>query len=257
MTILSTEEKFNRLGLNDRRVKIYLYLLENIEASAYRIHQDLKFPKATVYNDLLYLLDKQLVTKWKKNNKLYFTAEAIRHQKVLLEEKMAIIESLIPDLNELRKKRYQSPEVKIYTGKEGIKTVFDNMLEQLKRTHSKQRYIFSHPEITDQLPNFIRGWAKEKEKLGVFTYSIVPEGIGASSKLPEVYSSNYLREVKTMPPGYMFEISVSLDGDQLTFFVVEKGNLYAITIESVIVSRMFKQLFTFVWDQLPKSREVK
>jgi len=81
--------------------------------------------------------------------------------------------------------------------------------------------------------------------------------MGHDSKTPEIYRGDELREVRSIPEKYMFDTTISLDGDLLSFFVIDDGQLYVITLESSLISKMFQQLFLFIWDQLEPTRDRK
>lgn len=253
MTINSINSRLKEYGLNQRVSSIYIYLSQRIDSSAYYISKDLKIAKATVYNDLESMLDLGLVSKWKKNGKWYYTAESFGTQKNILEEKMKIIDSLIPEIKELRKYSSINPELKIYSGKKGVRIVFDQMLEQLKRKDVNDRLIFSHPSMTDLYPKYINDWAKKKKDLKIFTRCVAPMGLGLTSKTPEVYRSDEFREVRFIPEKYSHNISTSLDGDLFSLFIIEDGEIYSITITSPAIVSMFKKLFMFIWDHLEEN----
>ena len=73
---MSLIKKLEKYGLNEREAKVLVSLYSNRDATSFKISKETGIPKTTVYDILDSLLNKKLVSSWKKNNVTYYFAES-------------------------------------------------------------------------------------------------------------------------------------------------------------------------------------
>src|SRR3989338_809466 len=127
------EEALRKFGLSDREIKMYLALLELGEALASKIAEKTNTPRTLSYDILENLLKKGLVSYVIKSNKKYFSAfdpnNLIGVLKNQTEEKERLVKEALPELLALKSKKLEEKaKVEVYEGKEGVKTVFNDVL---------------------------------------------------------------------------------------------------------------------------------
>ena len=121
---MSTEE-LEEIGLTRNEAKIYLALIELGSASSSQIIQKTGFHRAIVYDLLEKLSARGLVGYVIQGRKKSFEATNPQRLLDILREKEERINSILPRLLELSRFRSKL-DVKIYKGREGIKTVFNH-----------------------------------------------------------------------------------------------------------------------------------
>jgi len=116
-------------GLRKTEAEIYIVCLRLGNSTVYKIAEKVGLPKSTVYDTLKSLNEKGLITYIIKSGVKYF--EAVNPEKLIdiLEEKKAKISEVIPKLKEIQEKIVEKPEVNVYYGKEGLKTILQDVLK--------------------------------------------------------------------------------------------------------------------------------
>ena len=115
-------------GLDEKETIIYLFLLKHIEASGYTISKEIKLPRSTIYGKLESLEKKNIIQSFRKNNIVHYTPESISTLFSLLDIKQEQIAAIMPDLrNMISDKRFSKPQTRLFIGKDGIRTVWDEI----------------------------------------------------------------------------------------------------------------------------------
>lgn len=239
--------KLNEFGLDNREAKIYTFLLSNKDLPAYKISKEVKIPRTTTYKILESLEDKGVVSSWNKNNVKHFSAESPDNLKTILSNKQEALNDIFDELKEKFGIDKNNPKTRILTGKEGVKTAFNHILETMVDNKIKVVYVFSEPQLTELIPKFFLKWRDEKNrKTKAFTKMIVPPGVSSYKN----YSSDEFRETREMPEKYSSVGSVDIIGDNVYFFSFKEGEVYSVIIESSIVAEMYTNMFKYIWDTL-------
>lgn len=235
-------------GLDKNEASIYLFLLENQDLPAYNIAREVSIPRTTVYKTLETLIKKGLVSSWIKNGVKHFSAESPETLKRQLEERRGEIEQIMPGLMELFSTVSVHPSAKLYLGKEGVKQVFEHILDIVKTKKLKRIYAYSDHHLTEQFPKFFRSWRKRKNKTGAFTYLIVPHNTPKNSD----YLSDPNRETRFFHEQFPFNGAIDICGSFIAFFSFREKEIYSITVDSKIIADMLTQLFLYTWATLEK-----
>ena len=123
------KESLINIGLTNREAEAYLALLQLQEALASEISKRTKESRSHVYETLDSLIAKGLVSYVIKNNRKYFSPAPPERLIGYIKEKEGIIQRILPNLQELFKPQVKKPLVEVYEGKEGIKTVLNDVLK--------------------------------------------------------------------------------------------------------------------------------
>ncbi len=143
------------IGLTQGEVRVYIALLELGETTTGAIIKKSKITGSKVYEILERLIEKGLVSHVIKEKTKYFQASSPKRlldylgkkERELFQDKKEI-ERLIPLLESKQKSKEKIQSSQIFEGYEGIKTVFNLILESLKSR--EEYYAFS---IGDELEN--------------------------------------------------------------------------------------------------------
>lgn len=235
-------------GLTENEASIYIALLEKLEATVFEIAQKTEIPRATVYLTLEKMKKLGLVSALKKNNVLYFTPESTKRLSELLESRRQSLEEILPELNALIDIDSKKPTIRMYTGRDGVKIVLEDILETMARQKINILYAASHSELLEMLPKYFPNWQKKREAQHIRTKLILPEGDRAKHPFP----SNELRETRYLPKGFPFQATVELYGNKIAVFSFRDKEIHSIIIESSPTVEMFAQFFLFAWEHAEK-----
>ncbi len=235
-------------GLTENEAKIYLALLQKVEASVFELAKATGIPRATVYITLEKMRSSTLVSSLKKNNVLYYTPENTSRLKSLLSEKQKTLEEILPELNALVDTDKEKPNTRIYVGEEGVKIVLEDILETMEAEKLHTLLAASHSEIMKYFPKYFPKWLERREALGIRSKLILPE----KERGDHVFDPNELRETRFLPDAFPFEATVEIYGKKLALFSLKNNELYSIIIESRPAVEIFKQFFLFTWEHANK-----
>ena len=241
-------ESLNNYGFSPNEALLYSHLLENQDTPAYAVSQKTGIPRTTVYKTLESLKKQGFVSSWVKNGVKHFSAENPETLHRFLKTKEKSIEQALPEMMDLFNLRTAHPTSKLYEGKEGVKQVFEQLLETIKHKKVKQIFVFSDRHITEQLPRYYKQWRERKNNTRTLTYLIVPSG----TPMNEDYRSYESRETRIMPESFPFEGGVNIVGSLVAFFSFKDNQLYAVTIDSPIIADMMTKFFMYIWQTLEK-----
>jgi len=241
MEIIQSLKKF---GLSEKEGNVYLSCLELGETTATDISIKSSLPRTLVYDILERLISLGLVSYNIKNSKKHFITSEPQELLRILKEKEESIKEILPNLKELQKlKSVKRPKVEIYEGKEGMKTIMDNILRsKIKefRAYGSSRSSF---EI---IPAFMDEWHKQRIKQKIMMkilYNNTKEAREKIKKKPE--SLKYTR--------YRF-MPVELESPTATIIYENKVVLqswtkdpFAVLIEDEQMAENQKRYFGELW----------
>lgn len=235
-------------GLEKTEIAVYLFLLENQDKPAYIIAKETSIPRTTVYKTAEILTKKGLVSSWIKNGVKHFSAENPETLRRNLDDKKTQIEHIMPELKNMFSSLSVHPSAKLYEGKDGVKQVFEYMLDTIKTKKLKRIYAYTDHKLTEQFPKYFKSWRTRKNKTDTFTYLIVPSGTPMDSD----YMSDKNRETRILPEQFPFDGAIDICGSFIAFFSFKEKEVYSITIESKIIADMLTQFFMYMWATLEK-----
>lgn len=132
---MSKEEVLREYGLTNNEVNVYLTTLMLGSSKVNGITKRVNLPRTTIYNTLRMLMDKGLISYVIISGVRYF--QAAKPIKFLsnLKEKEEKIKSILSELESIQESITDKPKVEFYEKKEGIKTIYENILKTKKTIH--------------------------------------------------------------------------------------------------------------------------
>ncbi len=235
-------------GFTQNQTKIYLFLLETVESTVFTIAKETNVPRTTAYATLEQMKSKGIVSSFKKGSTLYFTPASPSKLIQLLKQRQEVLQEILPELQAMIDTSEVKPGVRIYEGIEGLKLVYEDILETLQNHNIKMLYAAAHPEIFQFLPKYFPDWLERRVAAGIQTQLIMP----MDTSNQEVFEDNQNREIRYMPADYPFQCSMDIYADKIAFFSFKGNKIYSIVIESGTITNLWKQFFRFTWNRLPK-----
>src|SRR3989338_1860267 len=155
-------ENLQKFGLSEKESKVYLACLELGDSLASDISLKSNLPRMLVYDLLERLIDLGIISYALRNNIKYFQAADPKELIRLVKEKKESLISIMPELQKLQKiKGTKRPKVEVYEGKEGMKTVMNDILRSKVAEFLAYGSSRSSFEI---IPAFMEEWHKERIK---------------------------------------------------------------------------------------------
>lgn len=245
---MNTVTSLTRLGLSANEAKIYVCLLKILEGTVFEIAKRADIPRTTTYTALESLKAQGLVTGFRKNNVQYFTPENPKQILTILKHKEEIMHELLPSLQALSIGTDIQPSVKMFTGTQGMKLAFEDILETLEKSEQRVLYAAAFPDVMDLLPKYYHNWVKRREELGVTTKMILPE----LARERKNFYEGHNREVRFMPEPYLYQCAMDIYGNKIVYFSMREGTIYSIILESPTIADAFLKFFLFAFDHLPE-----
>lgn len=238
-------EKLKHIGLNDKEIKVYLALLELGDSLVSEIADKTKINRSLLYSILSDLANKGIVTYILKNSVRYYRAAEPEKILSVLKEKEKAFESILPDLTSLYKPRAKKPIVEILEGREGLKTILNDVL-RLKEEWFAFNVPGKGPEILGSAVHlFEKERQKERIKLNVICMK-TEEGM----KRGKEFSKMKYTFVKYMPETYSSPASNWIYGDRVTIIYWNKEFPFAVRIIDKSLADSYKNYFKTLWNSL-------
>ena len=228
-------------GLTKKEAEVYLALIELGSASASQIIQKTGLHRAVVYDLLQRLIEKGLVGHAIKGRKKFFEATNPERLLDILKEKENKIKTILPQLFELSQFK-DHLEVKIYKGKEGIKTVFEDIL---RSKPNEWLSLGSSGETYDLLPAFLDEFHKIRVKKGIAARGLL---LGKGKKRGLTLSKINLTEIRYLPQNFVTPTVINIYNDRTALYSVTSDNIpFIILIENAQLTKSFIEYFEWLW----------
>lgn len=237
------------MELNDRQIKIYFCLLDGGAMAPATVARLLDMSRSTCY-DILRELHKDygLITSTKLNNKMaYFVEnpkkilEILKNKKRNLNLQLRLAQDAVENI-EYELKRYKQPKIKIHTGVEGIKQIYNETLE----CKDKELLIYFGEDfypseledfiINEYIPNRVKSGIKAK----VICHKHLLLGL-------DDYQLRKTKEL-TSKKGEAPHLEVNVFNNKTQFITYANNEYTGITIEHPEIAKAMKALHGLIWE---------
>ncbi|MCB9809161.1 hypothetical protein H6776_02055 [Candidatus Nomurabacteria bacterium] len=231
-------------GLTKRQTLVYVHLIQNIEDTILGISKTTSIPRASLYKIMEGLKEKHLVSKFRKNKTEFWVAESLAQLEQDLQVKQQALQNALPLLKNLAGSGFFDTEsVRIFLGKEGMKTVMEDIITTLEDQKEPFVYAISNEDIFKYLPRYFPKWVQRRQKNKTFAKLI----LNSSHRYTQ---TNEYQEVRYLDTKYMTSGDVTLYGDKIAIFSFSKTKITSLIIESISVQNIILGLFKYMWETL-------
>ncbi len=241
-------EELRKIGLNEKESKVYLTLLELGDSLASEIAKKTNINRSLLYSFLDELIEKGIVTYILKNNVRFYRAAEPNKILSMLKEKENIFSSILPDLISLHKPKTKKPIVEILEGKEGIKTILNDLIKQ-----NKEWFAFNIPgKGPEILGPTVHAFEKERQKAKIILNVIcvrTKQGLKRGKEFSQMKHTN----VRYVPEKYESPASNWIYGDRIVIIFWYKEFPFAIRIIDKNLADSYKNYFKVFWQASDKS----
>jgi len=222
-------------GLTENESKVYQALLEIGPSLAGQISRKSGLHRRTVYDVTEMLIKKGLVGYILKNNRRLFEASNPRKFLDILDEKKSTFEVALPQMMELYGSTREKQETNFYKGKAGLKTVFEDQLQEGKEI----LILGASPKAYDILQFYFK-WFDKKRKSKKIKTKIIFNGRDKKLAIP-------LSEVRYLPDKYASPLAVNVYGDKVAIIMWKEDDPFAILIKDAEVADGYRKYFELTW----------
>jgi len=233
-------EELKQLGLTNTEIKIYITLLELGPSLASAIAKKSLVNRAVTYHVLENLIKKGLVSYVIKENRKYFNAAEPKGLLAILKEKEETIKEIIPRLDALKKPPKERFIIEVFEGKEGFKTVMNDVLKE-----GKEYFILGFtgkgPEIAKY---WYAHWQRRRIKKKILRKVLFPKSMKGT-----LFVKYPLTKAKFFPENYQTPASALIYGkDKVLIFLPLQKDFAGIRITNKKIFQSYKAYFNLLWE---------
>ena len=244
-------EDLKKIGLTEGEIKVYEALLELGECTKTRLAKRSGIAPSNIYDVTNRLLEKGIISKVEKDGVAHFSPANPRRILAFLDEKEKEIEqekdfvnSILPTLLAQFSEAKQGVKVEVFQGWKGMRTVFEDLLEECQK--GDYNYVFgaSKGEEGQKADIFFRKYSGLREKKGIITNIIFNEELRLRDERTSSllhFKKNKVKFLKQITPA-----EILLYKDKTHIVILSKEPL-VIRITSKEVWDSFKQYFDVMW----------
>lgn len=239
---MSLARELKQFGLDNKKAKVYLAVLELGEAKVSEIAKKSGIERPTVYDILNKLVKEGLAGFYEKRGIRYFMAEnpeTIRRQ---LRAKEEAFTTLLPQLISLYNTSEIKPRIKFYEGIAGVKTIFKDTLT------IKNKKLCGILSVSDlfKMPGreFMETYVSQRIQAGISLRVIRSEPKDIQEYWPTDPQS--LRELRYAPRDMIFSMTMYVYDNKVSLISSTKEN-FGVLIESEEFNDNIHHLFEALW----------
>jgi sugar-specific transcriptional regulator TrmB len=238
-------------GLSSKETILYETLLKEGEKTPGELSKLLDIKRTTVYKCLGLLKEKGLVEISTSSTQLAYSPavptklyEYFKRKAVEQEQVQNTLHSMLPDLMQNYIMAVEKPIITTFTGIEGLKSIYDDMLKEGKPIYAALTTAEIEPELFEWLNN---NFATRRKKQGIFAKVIASSGDWVTEYKNR--DEENLRETIIVPgEQFPFKHEVDIYGDKVAFINYHRGELLiGVIINHPLIAQTMKAWFDLAW----------
>lgn len=252
------KDLLGQLNFSEKETQIYLALLEMGSTKPSVLAKKTGLNRTTVYDICDLLMQKGLVSKYKKGAGTFFNAldpkQLLNYLDREKEEKTKAIEKqkdkvaeLLPQLLSMQDiYGATKPKVQFFEGEKGMREAYEDTL-----TSKEIILAYANPQTMHEgLPEFFPEYYVRRAEKKIFIKAIVPRNEMSLERAQK--NQEEMRDTRFLPEGKMtFSPEVNIYNNKM--LVASWKEKIAIIIESKELADLQKMTFNLLWDTLPKN----
>jgi sugar-specific transcriptional regulator TrmB len=241
---LDKTEVLKRFGLTDKEIRVFLANLELGQTTVNEIAKRSNIFRTYCYDILKSLMEKGLVTYIIKSGVKYF--ETVEPERLIdiLHEREDMIRSILPDLKGMRTKTVEKPKVEFYEGKEGIKTIHEDVI----KTRPKEVLVYSNTtRYYEVMQWYFPRYIKERVKNGIRTRVITEKSKLTIEKIKRGEKKE-LRQTRFFPKRFTAPTSKFIYKNKIAMVSLGK-NITGVVIENEDMAKGDAMAFELMWEK--------
>ncbi|MEK6825940.1 MAG: helix-turn-helix domain-containing protein [Nanoarchaeota archaeon] len=234
------KESLHEAGLTENESKVYTTLLDLGPSHAGLISRKSGLHRRVVYDTIEMLIQKGLIGYIVENGVKLFKCVHPHRLVEILQEKEQRIEQFMPQMIELFTKTKEKEETNFYTGKNGLKTVFEDQLAV-----GKEILVLGASSLSyDILGLYFHWFDKRRVERKIKTRIIFHEHI--HKKIP-------LSQIRFLPQKYSSPLAVNIYGKRVALILWSEERPLTIVIKNKEIAEGYCKYFELLWKIAKKS----
>ncbi len=235
------ERILKECGLSENETHVYLASLASGNSKVNEIAKKAGLQRTTTYEILKALVEKGIVSYAIKSGVKHFEAADPNKLVRTLEEKKERLNSILPELEAIRKSVVEKPSIQVYEGKEGLKTILDDII----KTRPKEMLQLGSAKIFETLNFYFPNWIKRRVKMAIYARILQEK----TPKIVELKNNDKseLREIRFLPKKFKISTHSQIYGDKIAIITLNKNNLVGVVIKNKEIVETQKSLFEELW----------
>jgi HTH-type transcriptional regulator, sugar sensing transcriptional regulator len=237
-------ENLSKLGLSPSEIKVYLHLLKEGSNYPNKISSEAKINRTNVYEALDRLVSKGIISFIVKNKLKWFEAKKPEALFTLIKEKEDQLSITKKNISvEIKKLKKQinplknSLEANIFTGKKGLRTIFEDILE----TKKPISLIAANLQFKELFGGYFELWHKIRIQNKISQRSIFPKSLKSKLKQRKLLKYKFVDDKFTNPT------TTIIYGDNCLLIQWGKEPL-AIRINDKEITKSHLNYFEMLWE---------
>ena len=247
-------EALEDAGMSEKEIKVYLELLKIGTGKAGILAKKTELNRTTVYDILEGLLQKGVISKYRKGAQTVFSAanpellinylENEKQEAIAKADKdKKRIESLMPQFISLQDIAPNRPKVQFFEGEKGMREAYEDTLTSREPILAYANVQTMH----EALPNFFPQYYKRRAAKKIYIRAICPEN--ELSRKRHEKDKEEMREIRFLPNAEMsFSPEVNIFNNKM--LIASWKEKMAIIIESKELVDLERLKFELIWGNL-------
>jgi sugar-specific transcriptional regulator TrmB len=242
---------FQELGLSLLTQKVFRELLSKGPTNARVLADRVGIPRPSIYDHLKILISNGLVTEKIQDGKKIFCLDDIRNIQDLLDSKIRALqiekkafEQSLPDL--LKKTHSIEPQMKFYSGKEGVKQILNHIL--LNRNMDTMLFWPMSEMMRVLGPEYLEELNEKRVARNIYLRAIWPLDKKLDTKKYPYLSGDedHLRDLRFAPKGTTWNMGYWIYEDRVAFLSSEREG-FGFVVHSKDFADLMKIQFEQMW----------
>ncbi len=238
-------------GLSDNEARVYLASLKCGSCKAQQIAREAKLLRTTTYEVLKTLGEKGLISSVIKSGVKYFEAANPKKLVQILEEKKNNIRSLVLELERVRETVKEKPSIQVYQGKEGLKTILDDVIN----IRPREILTISSARILEVLEFYFPNWIRRRVKGKIYA-RVLQEQVKELEEM-KLKDKITLREIRFLPKNFLIKTHTQIYAGKVAILTLSEEELFGVIIENKDIYETNKSHFEVLWKQAKPARTAK
>jgi len=236
--MVTKEEALRGLGLSEKEIAVYLALLMTGQSTVNFIANKAKLNRVTTYDILKSLKEKGYVSYVIKSGVKYF--ESADPSKFLddLKVKEKKLQSVLSELQSIKSTLTKKPEIEVYEGIKGLKSIFNDIL-----TEKKKSLWIGAPVMLEKLKFYFPHFIKEKRKLNMLSKVITTDNKNMQKYKAE-NAGKYL-DIKFV--NKKINVTKIIYGDKVAHLTFDEKNSVGVLIHNKQIADNEKNMFDLLF----------
>lgn len=232
------------LGLTKQESAVYIAALETGFSSISDIAKKAGIKRPTTYYIIEGLMKKNLVSRAPKGKRTFYIAEHPNKLLANIRSQENKLVSALPLLESLLKSAGNKPRIRFYGGKEGIKSIYNEVF----KTHKKLLAIGSMRDIMKYFSfEETAEWFKLLSEEGGKIYDLVDNTPESRKYAKAAYRKGH-GPLKYLPADFKMGTDTIISGNKVA--LVSYSSLIGVLIENDEIAQTQRQMFEFMWKHL-------